>query len=69
MNVKDFKALTIGFHVIGGIIAGFIIGLLIDKLFIKLFNTNISPWGLIVFIILGTIAGFKNIYEDMKKIL
>jgi len=50
-------------HIVGGILAGLLIGYFFDQIF------NTSPWGLFIFFFLGIIAGFKNAYMEMKKVV
>ncbi|MBX3519366.1 MAG: AtpZ/AtpI family protein [Xanthobacteraceae bacterium] len=44
---------------VGGVVAGFAVGWLFDKL------TGWSPWGLIVFILLGFAAGVLNVLRSV----
>lgn len=56
-----FHASSIGIHLVVCTFAGLAIGYGIDKLF------NTSPWFTIVFLILGIIAGFREIIRLAKK--
>lgn len=57
-------SLSIGIAVVGSIMAGALIGWLIDE---KIFKGRTYPWLTLVFIILGVIAGFKNLIYYSKK--
>ncbi len=63
MRGKDISAFAVGTHILGGIIAGMIIGYIIDRFI------GTSPWGMLIFLIIGIIAGFLNAYREMKKVL
>jgi ATP synthase protein I len=54
-------AFRLGVELCSGTILGFGIGLAIDRYF------NISPFGLIVFSILGLCAGIMNVIKASKK--
>jgi ATP synthase protein I len=54
-------ALRLGSEFISGIILGLIIGYVIDFYF----QTN--PWGMVVFIVLGTAAGFLNVFRFINQ--
>ena len=49
-------------EIVAALIVGVVIGLLVDNYF------NSSPFGLIIFFILGAIAGFLNVYRIMGRI-
>src|SRR5436305_2009876 len=49
------KAMRLSSEFIAGIIAGFGVGWLLDRVF------GTSPWGLIVFLMLGFVAGLMNV--------
>lgn len=57
--VSDPSAMAKGFRLstelVAGVIVGAIIGWLIDRLL------GVSPWGLIVFLLLGFVAGVLNV--------
>lgn len=44
---------------VGGVVAGFLVGWAFDKL------TGWSPWGLIVFLLLGFVAGVLNVLRSI----
>jgi ATP synthase protein I len=54
---------SIGFSVVLSTVIGLAIGLWLDR---RVFDT--SPWFTMIFLFLGIIAGFRNIYLAMKKV-
>lgn len=58
---KNFSFLTIGLHLVSGIIVGTAIGYFLDK------NFSTSPYLTIIFFFLGFLAGLNNMYKDAKK--
>jgi len=58
-GVLHFTAVGITLAV--SIVAGFGIGLYLDGVF------STEPWLMIVFTLFGIIAGFKNLYDTVKK--
>lgn len=52
---------SVGITMVVSIIIGLIIGIYLDKYF------ESRPWFTIIFIILGVIAGFKNLHRTMKE--
>ncbi|MBX0311372.1 MAG: AtpZ/AtpI family protein [Sulfurihydrogenibium sp.] len=58
---KNLSFLTVGLHLVSGVIVGVAIGYLLDNYF------DTSPYLTIIFFFLGLIAGFKNMYTDAKK--
>ncbi len=68
MNPRNLHALTVGINLLGGIIAGLIVGYFVDWIFENWFGLKTAPWGLILFFFIGIIAGFKNAYQDLKKL-
>ena len=51
------RFLNVGVELTAGVLLGVGLGLLVDWIF------NLSPWGLITFFILGSIAGMMNVYR------
>ena len=49
-------------EIVAALIVGAGIGLLVDNYF------NTKPFGLIIFFILGALAGFLNVYRVMRRI-
>lgn len=56
-------ASVIGLHMVVAIFLGFGFGYFLDKFF------NTAPWLAIVFLLLGIIAGFKNLISQGKRLL
>ena len=54
---------TIGLHLASGVIVGSVIGYLLDKWL------ETAPWCFMAFMVVGIIAGFKNVYVDTKRLL
>ena len=64
IDTKNYSfALKLGVDFVSAIIVGIIIGYWCDKIF------ETSPLFLIIFIILGAIAGFLNVYKYATKIM
>ncbi|WP_300718586.1 AtpZ/AtpI family protein [uncultured Desulfovibrio sp.] len=64
---KGMEALAttgvIGMHMVSGPLVGFAIGYGLDSWL------GTGPWLKLVFLVLGIIAGFKNVYEDTQALL
>ena len=62
---KQYKALmsltSMGFATVISTLLGFWFGLYLDGVF------GTAPWLMILFLILGVIAGFRSIYLTIKK--
>lgn len=54
---------TIGLHMVSGPIVGFAIGYGLD------YWLETSPWFKLAFFLIGIIAGFKNVYDDSRRLL
>ncbi len=52
-----------GFMMGGSVLASFFIGTYLDKRF------ETEPWLLIIFLIIGVVAGFTEFYKLLKKII
>ncbi len=52
---------SIGMSMVASILIGLVIGIYLDRYF------DTKPWLTIVFIFIGVAAGFKNIYNTVKK--
>ena len=52
---------SVGIAMVVSIVIGLIIGIYIDK------YLGSRPWFTIIFIVLGVIAGFKNLHRTMKE--
>ena len=55
-----------GFKISSEIVAALVVGVGIGVLVDNYFNTQ--PFGLIIFFILGALAGFLNVYRVMRRI-
>ena len=53
---------TVGITLVAALIIGFYIGLKLDEYF------GTSPWLTVIFLILGIIAGFKNLVTMSRRI-
>lgn len=53
------KFFNVGIELVSGVIVGVGVGLFVDWMF------QTSPWGLIVFFILGSVAGMLNVYRAL----
>jgi ATP synthase protein I len=56
------RAGTIGLHMVSGIVAGTAIGYALD-LWLESF-----PWCSGIFMLLGIVSGFRNVYVDTKRL-
>ena len=54
--------MIIGIEMVVSTFIGLAIGLYLDKKF------ETAPWLTIVFLIIGIIAGFRNIFREIKKL-
>ncbi len=57
------QAGSVGLHMASGIAVGTIFGFFLDKWF------GTHPWCTGIFLIIGIVAGFKNVYTDTKRLL
>lgn len=60
--LADFS--TIGLNLASSIFVGFGLGYLLDH---KLFQGRTSPWFMLLFLALGIVAGFRNLYALTKR--
>jgi Uncharacterized protein conserved in bacteria len=60
-NTASF-GFKISTEIVAALVVGVGIGLIVDNYF------GISPFGLIIFFILGALAGFLNVYRVMRRI-
>ncbi|MEE9542663.1 MAG: AtpZ/AtpI family protein [Thermodesulfobacteriota bacterium] len=58
---KNTNIASIGINLVASIVIGFFIGLYLDKYF------STSPWLMLIFLIFGIAAGFKNLFAQAKK--
>ena len=53
---------TMGLHIVSAIIVGLVFGYYLDEYF------GTKPWLLMIFFLLGVVAGFKMVFEDFRKL-
>lgn len=51
-----------GIHLVSGVIVGMVMGFYLDKFF------GTKPWLMLIFLILGIAAGYKNMFREMQRI-
>ncbi|MFW6323673.1 MAG: AtpZ/AtpI family protein [Desulfovibrionales bacterium] len=56
------KAWMVGLHLVCGTFVGLLFGIYLDKWF------GTKPWLTIVFLLFGVAAGFKNMFQEVKRI-
>jgi ATP synthase protein I len=65
-SAADMSGFALGMRLsaelVGGVVVGFILGWLLDRWF------GTSPWGLIVFLLLGFTAGVLNVMRSARVI-
>lgn len=54
---------TVGITMVVATVIGYFAGVFLDRFF------GTGPWLMITFLLLGIAAGFKNLYEQSKKII
>ena len=55
---------TAGMNIVAGTFIGLFMGLAIDK---NLFNGRTAPWFTLIFLFLGIIAGFRNMFRMVRR--
>lgn len=55
-------ASVMGIHLVSGVIVGLVMGYYLDQWL------GTKPWMLIVFLIFGIIAGYRNMFREMERI-
>lgn len=55
-------AYMMGLHLVSGVVVGLVMGYYLDKYF------GTRPWLMLVFLIFGIIAGYRNMFREMKRI-
>ncbi len=53
---------AMGLHIVAGTVVGLAIGYALDSWL------DTSPWLLLVFLLIGSAAGYKNMIEDARKL-
>ena len=66
VNFSKKKGAGFGFRISTEIVAAMVVGVGIGIIVDNYFNTQ--PFGLIIFFILGALAGFLNVYRVMRRI-
>ena len=56
------SASLMGLHLVSGTFVGLLMGYFLDKWL------HTKPWLTIIFLLFGIIAGFRNMYQEIKKI-
>jgi len=63
---KHFQALGLasmmGIHLVSGVIVGMVMGFYLDKYF------GTKPWLMLLFLIFGIIAGYRNMFREIQRI-
>lgn len=54
---------TVGITLVVATVIGYFLGAYLDRTF------GTSPWLMVVFLLLGIAAGFKNLYDQARKVL
>ena len=65
-NSSKKKGAGFGFRISTEIVAALVVGVIIGVIVDNYFNSQ--PFGLIIFFILGALAGFLNVYRVMRRI-
>jgi ATP synthase protein I len=55
-------ASVMGIHLVSGVIVGLVMGYYLDRWL------GTKPWLLIVFLVFGIIAGYRNMFREMERI-
>jgi ATP synthase protein I len=55
-------AYMMGLHLVSGVVVGLAMGYYLDKYF------GTRPWLMLVFLVFGIIAGYRNMFREMKRI-
>ena len=55
-------ASVMGYHLVSGPLVGYFFGWYLDKLF------ETKPWLTYILLVFGIVAGFKMIFEDVRKL-
>ncbi len=58
---KEIDALAIALDLFSSVMLGFFVGFTLDKLF------NSKPFCIIIFLLIGMLAGFKIIWQKLNK--
>jgi len=66
LDISKTNGAGLGFKISTEIVAALVVGVGIGIIVDNFFNTR--PFGLIIFFILGALAGFLNVYRVMRRI-
>lgn len=62
-NIESLgSASVMGLHLVSGVVVGIAMGYYLDKYF------GTKPWLTLIFLVFGIIAGYKNMFREMKRI-
>lgn len=64
-----YTAGTIGLNLVSATFVGLGLGWLADKYIEEWFGVTTKPWGLLFMLVMGIIAGFRNVYDEAKRIM
>jgi ATP synthase protein I len=67
INDRDYwqklgRASLVGLHLVSGTFVGLLMGYFLDKWL------HTKPWLTMIFLLFGIAAGFRNMYQEIKKI-
>ena len=66
LDISKKRGAGFGFKISTEIVAALVVGVIIGVIVDNYFKTQ--PFGLIIFFILGALAGFLNVYRIMRRI-
>ncbi|WP_026167481.1 AtpZ/AtpI family protein [Desulfovibrio oxyclinae] len=59
---------VLGFHIVSSTFVGLAMGYFLGDWLDETFGWGVRPWMIIIFLILGIVAGFRMVFQDLKKI-
>jgi ATP synthase protein I len=59
---------TVGLHLVSATFVGLAMGWALDHYLEKWFGWKTSPWFLLGMLLMGIVAGFRNVYHEVKRI-
>jgi ATP synthase protein I len=63
MKPSPYRGYHVGLEVVSGVLVGTVLGYFVD------FFLGSSPFWLIIFIVLGAIAGFRNMIKSARSLI